>query len=495
MKVIVVGAGIAGLSAGIYASQSGYDVTIYESHNIAGGNSTSWKREGYFFEGGMHWLVGSNEKTALHKLWREVGALQENNPIYQRDPFLTYMGQHGNLAIHRDLDKFKDSLLRIAPEDKEAILQLIKDIKAMANVSMPVTDIKGVKVKHKYSMSASQLFGYMKAGKPMKRLSNMSIRDYVAQFKSKDIHELLSYVVPMDTYSALSFLITIGGFVSKDSGYPKGGSLRMAQNMAKTFEKLGGNIIYNQKVSKVNVEQSKANGVWVDNVLHHADAVIMCADTRMAIDHLFEQALHEPWMDALRKDLQPVNCTFISFGIESDLSHLPENLILPLNEPFEYAGKLHASIGLNNYAKFDGYAPAGCSSVTMMLFEDTYDDWECAYKDGTYQDKKEELASMFINVLEKTLPETKGKIAVWDIATPLTYERYCSTYRGSWMSVLSPNMKQQAYPCTSQNIQHLYFAGQRLVIPGGLPTALVTGRTAVQHLCKDTNVVFQNYID
>lgn len=52
-KVIIVGAGISGLTAGIYACQSGFDVTIYESHTIPGGACTSWRRNGYLFEGGM----------------------------------------------------------------------------------------------------------------------------------------------------------------------------------------------------------------------------------------------------------------------------------------------------------------------------------------------------------------------------------------------------------------------------------------------------------
>ena len=45
-KVVVGGAGIAGLSAGIYAAQSGFDVTILEKHNIPGGVCTRWRREG-----------------------------------------------------------------------------------------------------------------------------------------------------------------------------------------------------------------------------------------------------------------------------------------------------------------------------------------------------------------------------------------------------------------------------------------------------------------
>ena len=67
-KVIVIGGGIAGLTAGIYARRCGFDVTVLESHSIAGGNCTSWKRGGYLFEGGMHWLTGSSPKDLLNKL-------------------------------------------------------------------------------------------------------------------------------------------------------------------------------------------------------------------------------------------------------------------------------------------------------------------------------------------------------------------------------------------------------------------------------------------
>ena len=81
-RVIIVGAGISGLTAGIYARRSGFDVTILESHNIPGGLSTAWKRKGYLFEGGMHWLTGSSEEMPLNRIWKETGALQENNPIF-----------------------------------------------------------------------------------------------------------------------------------------------------------------------------------------------------------------------------------------------------------------------------------------------------------------------------------------------------------------------------------------------------------------------------
>jgi len=74
-KVVVVGAGIAGLSAAIYAKRSGFDVTLYEQHSIAGGMCTSWKRKGYLFEGAVHWLTGSSPKTELYQLWYAVNLM------------------------------------------------------------------------------------------------------------------------------------------------------------------------------------------------------------------------------------------------------------------------------------------------------------------------------------------------------------------------------------------------------------------------------------
>ena len=87
-KVIVIGGGIAGLSSGVYAQKCGFDVTIMESHSIAGGNCTSWKRNGYLFEGGMHWLSGSGKQEDLHKLWRYVGALDDSVKIHCPEPFI-----------------------------------------------------------------------------------------------------------------------------------------------------------------------------------------------------------------------------------------------------------------------------------------------------------------------------------------------------------------------------------------------------------------------
>lgn len=491
MKVIIVGGGIAGLSAGVFARQSGFETELFEMHSIPGGNSTSWKRKGYLFEGGMHWLVGSSKKAGLHRLWQEVGALRENNPIYNKDPFLTYMNKDGPICIYRDPAKLREHLLHISPEDKNAIDALVGDIKALSKMSMPVTDLKGLKVQRKSAPPISMLPALLGALPRMGKLGKISAGDYADRFRHPGIRTMMRTVVGTTGFSASSVAFTLGGLAAGDAGYPQGGSLRMAQNIADRLESLGGRIHYRKRVERVAVENGKAIGVIVDGTLHRADAVIVTIDAMTAIDRLFASPLQESWTQEMRKTTMPLNNVFISLGVKADLKHLPENALFSLRRPFDYFGREQTTIGFNNYAAFQGYAPKGCTALTCFISGDTYDEWKKAKADGSYMQKKEELANTVIDRLQELVPETRDKVEVWDVATPLTYERYCGTWRGSWMTEMPPGNARQEYPLKSESFGGLYFAGQRMMRPGGLPCALVTGRTAVQHICRDNDVLFQ----
>ena len=177
-KVIIVGAGIAGLTAGIYARQSGFDVTVYESHTIPGGASTSWRRKGYLFEGGMHWLTGSSPKTPLNKLWREVGALDDSVNIYNRDPFFAFEYDGQTAYLYRDIDKMRQHFLEISPSDKKEIIKLCKDIKKFSKISMPIMDIKNVKVKKKASLDIGAMLGMLPALTRTSFYSNQTTKEF-----------------------------------------------------------------------------------------------------------------------------------------------------------------------------------------------------------------------------------------------------------------------------------------------------------------------------
>ena len=120
----------------------------------------------------------------------------------------------------------------------------------------------------------------------------------------------------------------------------------------------------------------------------------------------------------------------------------------------------------------------------------TKDFWKKCKENGTYAEEKRKVADEVIAALVAQFPEIEGNIEVWDVATPLTYERYCANWRGSWMTEMAPGMSMKTYPSVIKGLECCYFAGHRMMPPGGLPVALMSGRTAVQYLCRDNDALF-----
>ena len=185
-KLVIVGAGISGLSAGIYAARSGFDVTILEQHNIPGGLSTSWSRKGYYFEGGMHWLTGSSPKMPLNRVWRETGALRENNPIELRDPLYTLIDENGKkLCVYRFLPQMQQALLEYAPEDKKMIKKLCRYVRYFTDFHMPVLDTRGCKCKNPVKLNINEFTKMLPAILRVPYLKNISMLDFIAKFKTR----------------------------------------------------------------------------------------------------------------------------------------------------------------------------------------------------------------------------------------------------------------------------------------------------------------------
>jgi len=183
-------------------------------------------------------------------------------------------------------------------------------------------------------------------------------------------------------------------------------------------------------------------------------------------------------------------CTFVSLGINAGLEKYPKVYVFKLKRPIKLAGQTIEHLSVNNYAADPFYSPEGKTAMTIILDGDSYDFWKKAKEENWYDGEKQKLADEVIKALTAQMPEIAGNIEVIDVATPLTYERYCGNWKDSWMTEMTGGMKMKTYPAVIKGLSGVYFAGQRMQPPGGLPVALVSGRTAVQYLCRDTGTVF-----
>lgn len=481
-KVIVIGAGISGLTAAVYARRSGFEVVVLEKAATPGGVSTNWVRKGYTFEGGVHWLIGAREDIPLHAIWKETGALQENNPVYFKDPVYTLMDDAGQMPLRRDLKELEITGLR----DKLALASLRFHLACFRNFHSPIMDMAGLKSRYPRGFHPMEFVRMLPAVIITPFLLMESASGYARRFKNPRIRNLLRAVVDPDI-NALSLIYTLSTFSAGDSGYPQGGSLLMAQNMADCLTSLGGEIRYRTPALSIAKEGDTVRVQTADETLE-ADAVIISMDARTAIDKLFGEPLQVHWAQRMRQNLKTTQCMFIGMGVKADLSAYPRSMQMVLPRPFTMAGITYKTLIVNNYAKEGDYAPEGCTVLTCLLHGNSYDYWAAAKRDGSYAAQKQETIALVIDCLSDRIPELKNAVEVTDMATPLTYERYCDTYQGSYMSHWEPFTRVPHAPI--RFALGIYFTGQRVNFSGGLPPAAVTGHRTAQTLCKDFGVEF-----
>jgi phytoene dehydrogenase-like protein len=138
-SVIIIGAGIGGLSTGCYGQMNGYDTRIFELHDKPGGLCTAWQRKGYTIDGCLHWLTGSAPGTSMYQLWEELGIIQ-NQQIINSELFFRFEAADGRVfQMFADVDRLEKHMLEVAPEDKTVIRETTRAIGNSRDWTCPLT--------------------------------------------------------------------------------------------------------------------------------------------------------------------------------------------------------------------------------------------------------------------------------------------------------------------------------------------------------------------
>lgn len=489
-KVIIIGAGIAGLSAGCYARMNGYEAEIYEMHNIPGGLCTAWNRKGYTFDGCIHWLMGTRPGTSFNKYWNEIGALEGMSFIQHDMQIQMEDGKGKKLTLYSDIDKLEKQLLEAAPEDEAAIRELTGAVRKLMKLEMPFDkpqDMFGLMDTAKMLVKMGPML------KEMGKLNKISVGQFLDRLKNPFLRESLQGLLPRD-YTMMVLVMVLGAYANKDAGWPMGGSLEFARNIEKSFLKQGGKIKYNAKVEKILVEDDKAVGIQLsDGSKYAADYVVSAADGYSTIFKMLEGRYIDEHIKSLYTDipLAPTSVQ-VSLGVACDLSKEPHTVAVKLDKPFSVGGVENNFFTFSHYCYDPSMAPAGKSSVTCILYSD-YEYWEKLHNEdkAAYNTQKKLIADEYIRIFEERFPYAKGKVEVVDVLTPYTYTRYTGTWKGVYMSWLTttenPMLK---VPGTLPGLKNFNMAGQWANPSGGVPVGAITGRWSIIRICKEDGKKF-----
>lgn len=483
-KLIIIGAGIAGLTAGVYGKLNGFNTEVYEMHTLPGGECTGWKRKDYYFDGCIHWLVGSKSGNSLNNVWKEVGALDDTVKIINHDIFYSYEEDGKCVYLYRDIAKLKTHLMQIAPEDSKMIAYLCKAINAFKCIEMPTE--KPYDMMKGFDM-AKMMVKMLPAMKYMPKMEKTTIGELANKFKSPILKNALTVLIP-EYFKATALIATIASMADGDSGWPEGGSLAMAKRVEAKYKSVGGEVFYKSRVKKVLVEAGRAKGILLeDGTERYADYVISTADGHATLFDMLDGKYLTDDLKTLYSDSEsyPVYTTVqVSLGVNCDLSEYPHSRFIAVSPEVDGGGKTNNYLGFRHFC-YDKTLMTEGKSALITVFSADFNWWKEKYADTeAYKGEKERIARNIQAVAQKYYPELINKIEVIDVATPMTYVRYCNAWQGAWMSwATTPKGKIRYVPGDLPGVDCFYLAGQWTQPPGGLPTAVTTGRWVIQRLC------------
>ncbi|UCC77205.1 MAG: NAD(P)/FAD-dependent oxidoreductase [Anaerolineales bacterium] len=495
-SILIIGGGMAGLSAGCYAQMNGYRSQIFELHHHPGGLATSWKRGEYSFEAGVRAVTGTGPTSKVYQLWDELGLL-DGRSIHYYDEFTRFEGADGrSFRLYTDIGRLEQHMLELAPQDRDVIEDLTEALRQFTRMELPV------------DLTPSNPLEFVQLGYdvlpslvPVLRWRNVTVREFAARFRDPLLRQALPQVMhfaPAD-FPMVMLLKTLAKMNDREAGFPIGGSAKLGQDLAREYVALGGEIHCNARVDRILVEASPGRGRRRDRAVglrlqdgteHHGDIVISAADGRSTIFDLLEGRYVDDSVRSYYRDLPlAASVVKVSLGVARDMSSEPPSVDFPLREPIMVGNIAHDRLELKHYCFDPTMAPAGKSSLGIWCEAD-YDYWKTLRADREqYRATKQKVAEQVIAALDERYPGLRAAVEVVDVATPLSYERATANWRGAYsgwaLTMRKQNMiMSQGMDKTLPGLDSFYMIGQWVEPGGSVDFSAGAGRDVIKDICR-----------
>ncbi len=490
-KVVIIGGGISGLTAGIYAQQNGFETEIYEKNAMMGGECTGWNRQGYHIDNCIHWLTGCRPTDDLNKIWKNIGALTDDTELYC-EPFFYMLEMDGKqLHFWRDLEKARAEFLALAPEDKKEINKFFENVRNAESVRVPCEK----------SLAEMNMFEFMRfgmsmsaAGKMMNEYGNDSITDLADRFSNPYVKAMMSQYFD-GTYKAITLITSYGFYTSNTGALPMGGSVGMIKRIVERYENLGG-VIHTGMIAKdIEIKNGKAVSVtFADGTVVPCDYVICTCDSSVTFGKLLDRKYMSKTMCRMYEEpekYQAVSGFHVSFGIKGDADCGIEGSVIFPCEPIRIGTQDKSFMGVRMYDYDSELFPSDRRVIqcNTLQNEQDYDFWQELYKNrDSYNAEKQRIADETYARIIAQYPQLEGKLVQLCTYSPVTFTKWCGAYKGAYMSFFErKGAKSLTAKNTVKGLSNVFIGGQWVNTNGGLPTAAASGKFAADALiarCK-----------
>jgi len=490
-SVIVIGAGIGGITAAIHLAKRGMHVTVVEKNSHAGGRCDRLSRVGHHFDTGPTLLV----MPLLYEAeFQALGtSMQEQLELLRVDPTYHLVFDDGSqLALTSDMKSMRGQLEAMQSGSFQGLLRYLQEGSQHYQLTLD-------NLVNRDFRKVSDLFNFntlplLLSLKPLvNHYRNMSAYfddpRLKAAFTFQDIYMGLSPFEAPATFSMMPFTELAHGV-----WYPKGGMYRIVETLVDLAIEAGVEFVFDTAVKQIETNSSHASGVLLaDGTRLDTDAVLANADLPYVYQNLLPKDGSSRSFSRKR-----FSCSVISFfwGMNKTYEEIgPHTLFLAddYRENFDSIDRdlslpANPSLYIHVPARLDPtMAPPGQDTLIAIvpvghLSEDGQQNWS-KLRDEARQQVFRRLVSLGIN-------DFKSHIKFEETYTPLSWRKRYNLMKGSTHG-LAHTLTQMAYFRPSNRhpqYKNLYFVGASTHPGTGIPTAMVSGRLVSKRIMDEIDI-------
>lgn len=493
--VIVVGAGLGGMTAAGLLAKRGLSVLMIDQQAKPGGSCTSFKREDVVFDVGTAMIYGFGDKG--FKPFRFlINELQEPIEIIAHPTLarMTFEGQE--IIFWPDVNRFLDELGQLYPAEKEALHAFYADLYKMYENIVIKNEVIVPPSEFSPRQGLRRLLSDPLAILKMQKLLSISVKDLLDRyFHTPEIVHFFdklcsayAYTTAAETPAVLAATMFLDNHIG-GVYYPAGGAQMLPNTIEKAFERDGGQTLYGHLVDEILIRDGRACGVRLSNGVEIlADRVIANTTVWNLYGKLVRPEHIPPERLAWAQSLIP---TFPSMTLYMvvDRAALPEG-VFPWEVFIENRAVIdHSDLTLYINALVDHtLSPPG--KLAVMAIAPNMQEWpspdDPEYHSKAYRDLKKQEAERMIAQIDQHYPGFSDHIETLIVGTPTTLERYMLKNGGAVggpKNAIGQHMLKRLR--ARSEWKNLYVCGDSTVMGTGAPATMVSGVGAANMVLRD----------
>lgn len=491
-KVIVVGAGAAGLAAAVRLQHAGYAVDLYEKNADVGGKMYKIEGDGFVFDVGPTIVMMPD---IYEEVFTQCGKKASDYiPMQKVEPMLTLAFSEGApFSFSSDLVKLTKVLEEISEEDTQGWFSylasiykrylvaknhfIMRSFRGPGSFYNPKSLVNALRLKT-FDDAYSSISKYVKDERLRKALAFQTLYIGISPYEGPSLYT----IIPMIE------LIYGVWFI-------KGGMHAMARGMRRLFEEMGGRVHLNAPVEEIVVQGGRATGIVSGGNTIPADYVVCGADFPYAVKNLVPGQNRGKYTDKKIDKMQySCSCFVLYLGLDKKY---PVNGLHTIRFAKDFSKNVDdifkegifpqdPSFYIYTPSEMDAsLAPEGCQGVYVLVPVPPLDTGKARWDDDAVDAYKAKVLALMEK--ETVFSDISRHIRWQAHYTPLDFEQKFNAYNGATFG-LRPTLRQSNYWRPHNKFpycENLYFCGSSTHPGAGVPIVLTSAKLAAEELMRD----------